>query len=95
MEAALRSAYYLVTKKNPEPDAFKAVRGLDGWKEAEFDLDGTDIKVAVASPVLKYKTLIWNAIKKGEVHYDFVEIMSCPGGCIICGGQPLKMIHQW
>lgn len=89
MEAALRSAYYLVTKKNPEPDAFKAVRGLDGWKEAEFDLDGTDIKVAVASGLGTTRRLM-NAIKKGEVHYDFVEIMSCPGGCINGGGQPFK-----
>ena len=89
MEAALRSAYYLVTKKNPEPDAFKAVRGLDGWKEAEFDLDGTDIKVAVASGLGNTRRLM-NAIKKGEVHYDFVEIMSCPGGCINGGGQPFK-----
>ena len=87
MEAALRSAYYLVTKKNPEPDAFKAVRGLDGWKEA--DLDGTDIKVAVASGLGNTRRLM-NAIKKGEVHYDFVEIMSCPGGCINGGGQPFK-----
>ena len=62
---ALRSAYYLVTKKNPEPDAFKAVRGLDGWKEAEFDLDGTDIKVAVASGLGNTRRLM-NAIKKGE-----------------------------
>ena len=85
MEAALRSAYYLVTKKNP----FKAVRGLDGWKEAEFDLDGTDIKVAVASGLGNTRRLM-NAIKKGEVHYDFVEIMSCPGGCINGGGQPFK-----
>ena len=89
MEAALRSAYYLVTKKNPEPDAFKAVRGLDGWKEAEFDLDGTDIKVAVTSGLGNTRRLM-NAIKKGEVHYDFVEIMSCPGGCINGGGQPFK-----
>lgn len=89
MEAALRSAYYLVTKKNPEPDAFKAVRGLDGWKEAEFDLDGTDIKVAVACGLGNTRRLM-NAIKKGEVHYDFVEIMSCPGGCINGGGQPFK-----
>lgn len=41
MEAALRSAYYLVMKENPSPDAFSKVRGLQGWKEAEFDLGGT------------------------------------------------------
>ena len=89
MEAALRSAYYLVTKKNPQADAFKAVRGLDGWKEAEFEIDGTDLKVAVASGLGNTRKLM-NAIKNGEVHYDFVEIMSCPGGCINGGGQPYK-----
>ena len=49
MEAALRSAYYLVTKKNPEPDAFKDVRGLQGWKEASFDVAGTPVKVEIIS----------------------------------------------
>ena len=49
MEAALRSAYYLVNKTNPEPDAFQCVRGLDGWKEAKFTINGNILKVAVAS----------------------------------------------
>ena len=46
MEAALRSAYYLVTGNNPDPDAFRAVRGMDGWREATFDLAGTPLRVA-------------------------------------------------
>ena len=49
MEAALRSAYYLVTGRNPDPDSFKKVRGMEGWKEAEFNLAGQNLKVAVAS----------------------------------------------
>ena len=81
MEAALRSAYFLVTGKNPEADAFQSVRGLDGWKEAKFNLAGTDIRVAVASGLGNARRLM-NAIRNKEVHYDFVEIMSCPGGCI-------------
>ena len=89
MEAALRSAYYLVTGNNPDADAFKSVRGLEGWKEASFDLNGTTVNVAVASGLGNTRRLV-NAIKKGEVHYDFVEIMSCPGGCINGGGQPYK-----
>ena len=89
MEAALRSAYFLVTGKNPEADAFQSVRGLDGWKEAKFNLAGTDIRVAVASGLGNARRLM-NAIRKKEVHYDFVEIMSCPGGCINGGGQPYK-----
>lgn len=89
MEAALRSAYFLATGKNPAPDAFQAVRGLDGWKEAAFSLAGTELKVAVASGLGNTRRLM-NAIDRGEVHYDFVEIMSCPGGCINGGGQPYK-----
>lgn len=89
MEAALRSAYYLVTRTNPEPDAFKAVRGMEGWKEASFDLAGTQLHVAVASGLGNARRLI-EAIRAGKVQYDFVEIMACPGGCAGGGGQPIK-----
>lgn len=65
------------------------MRGLDGWKEAKFNLAGTDIRVAVASGLGNARRLM-NAIRNKEVHYDFVEIMSCPGGCINGGGQPYK-----
>jgi NADP-reducing hydrogenase subunit HndD len=89
MEAALRSAYYLVTKTNPDPDAFQEVRGMDGWKEATFDLAGTPLRVAVASGLGNTRKLI-RALQKGKVQYDFVEIMACPGGCSGGGGQPIK-----
>lgn len=88
MEAALRSAYYLVTKENPDPDAFKDVRGLQGWKEASFDIAGTPVKVAVASGLVNTRKLV-DAIRNKEVTYDFVEIMACPGGCVNGGGQPI------
>ena len=88
MEAALRSAYYLVTGKNPEPDAFRQVRGLEGWKEAVFDLAGTPVRVAVASGLGNTRRLM-EAVKRGEAQYDFVEIMACPGGCAGGGGQPI------
>ena len=89
MEAALRSAYYLATGKNPEPDAFKHVRGYtDGWKEATFDIEGTTVRVAVASGLGNARRLI-EAIRAGKVEYDFVEIMACPGGCAGGGGQPI------
>lgn len=88
MEAALRSAYYLVTGSNPHPDAFQDVRGLEGWKEATFDLAGTPLRVAVASGLGNTRKLM-EALKKGTVSYDFVEIMSCPGGCVGGGGQPI------
>ncbi|MBR1855015.1 MAG: [Lachnospiraceae bacterium] len=88
MEAALRSAYYLVTGENPAPDAFKAVRGMDGWKEAEFNLAGTTLKVAVTNGLGNADKLL-RALQKGEVAYDFVEVMACPGGCVGGGGQPI------
>ena len=88
MEAALRTGYHLVMGKNPDPDAFSAVRGMDGWKEAEFRLGGTVLRTAVASGLGNTRRLI-NAIRRGEASYDFVEIMACPGGCAGGGGQPI------
>lgn len=88
MEAALRTTYYLVTGKAPKEDMFDAVRGLDGWKEATFDLDGTSVRVAVANGLANAGRLC-RAILAGEVHYDFVEVMACPGGCVGGGGQPI------
>ena len=89
MEAALRSAYYLVNKTNPEPDAFQCVRGLEGWKEAKFTINGNILKVAVASSLSNARKLM-DAIAAGKVKYDFVEVMACLGGCINGGGQPIK-----
>lgn len=89
MEAALRSAYYLVMNENPNPDAFKDVRGREGWREATFDLAGSKLKVAVASGLGNTRRLI-EAIRSGEAKYDFVEIMACPGGCAGGGGQPIE-----
>ena len=88
MEAALRTAYYAVTGENPNPDAFKAVRGDEGWKEAEFTIAGTTLKVAVVNGLANAGKLL-TALKKGEKSYDFVEVMACPGGCVGGGGQPI------
>lgn len=90
MEAALRSAYYLVKGENPDPDVFQEVRGLDGWKEATFAIDDIELKVAVVSGLGNTRKLI-HAIKEGDVHYDFVEVMTCPGGCVNGGGQPIHL----
>ena len=92
MDAALRSAYFLVTGKNPDADTFKAVRGLDRehWKEAEFTIPGAGVvRVAVVSSLGRTRKLM-EALKKGEVEYDFVEVMACPGGCAGGGGQPIQ-----
>lgn len=88
MEAALRTAYHLVTGKNPEPDAFRYVRGPEGIKEAVVDIDGAKIRIAVVSGLANARSLM-ERIDKGSVEYDFVEVMACPGGCINGGGQPI------
>lgn len=88
MEAALRTAYYAVTGENPDPDAFRDVRGIEGWKEETFDLNGTPLRVAVVSGLGNAGKLL-EALKRGDVEYDFVEVMACPGGCVGGGGQPI------
>lgn len=91
MEAALRSAYFLTTGENPPADAFREVRSdgqVRGWREATFDLAGTPVRCAVASGLRNARRLI-RALKRGEVQYEFVEIMACPGGCAGGGGQPV------
>lgn len=93
MEAALRSAYFLVNGTNPDPDAFVEVRGLDGWKEKSFDLGGREVRVAVASGLANAEKLL-AAIDAGEVEYDFVEVMACSGGCAGGGGQPIHEARE-
>ena len=93
MEAALRSAYYLVNGVNPDPDAFTEVRGLDGWKEKTFNLGGSEVRIAVASGLANAEKLL-AAIDAGEVEYDFVEVMACPGGCAGGGGQPIHEAQE-
>ena len=89
MDAALRSAYYLVTGKNPDPDAFTAVRGIQPWKEAAFTIPGAgEVRVAVVSGLGNTRRLM-EALEKDQVSYDFVEVMACPGGCAGGGGQPI------
>ena len=87
MEAALRTAYELYTGKELPKLDFNEVRGLEGIKESEVDLNGKKIKVAVAHGGSNVITLL-EKLKSGEVYYDFIEIMACPGGCIGGGGQP-------
>ena len=86
MDAALRSAYYLVTGENPDPDAFTAVRGNKPWKEAVFSIPGAgEIRVAVVSGLGNPRKLM-KALESGQGRYDFVEVMACPGGCIAGAG---------
>ena len=89
MDAALRSAYYLVTGKNPDPDAFSEIRANRPWREAAFAIPGAGtVRVAVVSGLGNARKLM-EAIDAGSVDYDFVEVMACPGGCAGGGGQPI------
>lgn len=88
MEAALRTVYELITGQNLERLDFEMVRGLSGIKEAQIDLNGVRVKVAVANG-LKNARMLMEKIKKGECDYTFIEVMGCPGGCIGGGGQPI------
>lgn len=87
MEAALRTVYEIVTGKELDPPDFNEVRGVAGIKEAEYDLNGTKVKVAVTSGLENASKLL-DKIKAGEADYQFVEVMACPGGCVNGGGQP-------
>ena len=90
MDAALRSAYYLATGHNPDPDAFAEIRSGRPWREAKFDIPGTGtVRVAVVSGLGNVRRLM-EAVDAGEVDYDFVEVMACPGGCAGGGGQPIR-----
>ncbi len=86
-EAALRTVYELVNNKPLKNLDFKDVRGLEGIKEAEVDLNGTTVKVAVVHTLANAK-IVCDQIRNNESPYAFVEIMCCPGGCIGGGGQP-------
>ena len=89
MDAALRSAYYLVTGSNPDPDAFAEIRGGKPWREAEFAIPGAGtVRVAVVSGLGNTRKLM-EAVDSGAADYDFVEVMACPGGCAGGGGQPI------
>ena len=89
MEAALRTAAEVVTGKPLDNPEFTDVRGMEGVKEASYDLDGTTIKVAIASGTKNAKILM-DKVKDGTADYTFIEIMGCPGGCINGGGQPVQ-----
>jgi NADH-quinone oxidoreductase subunit G/NADP-reducing hydrogenase subunit HndD len=88
MEAALRSAHYLLTGKELGNLTIEAVRGLQGVKEARVNIGGTQIGVAVVSGLGNACKLL-DQIRAGRSDLHFIEVMTCPGGCINGGGQPL------
>ncbi len=88
MEAALRTAYETVTGKTLEDIDFKDVRGKSGIKKASVKMGDTEVKVAVAHGLANARKIM-DEIRDGKADYQFVEIMACPGGCVMGGGQPI------
>lgn len=88
MEAALRTAYFLITGKELGDLKIEAVRGLEGIKEARVQVGDLDVGVAVASSLGNARKLL-EQLRAGRKDLHFIEVMTCPGGCIAGGGQPI------
>jgi len=93
MEAALRTAYTLVTGENLKKVEFMDVRGMDGIKRAEIDIKGTKVRVAIAHGMVNVRDVL-DEVKAAkaagkELPFHFIEVMACRGGCIAGGGQPV------
>ena len=88
MEAAIRTAYYLITGRELGDLKVEAVRGLQGIKEARVTIDGLELGVAVVSGLGNAAKLL-DQIRAGRNDLHFIEVMTCPGGCIGGGGQPI------
>ena len=89
MEAALRTAVETLTGEELKNLDFTDVRGMEGVKEATYEVAGLTVNVAVASGLSNAKKVL-EAVRSGEKNYHFIEIMACPGGCINGGGQPTQ-----
>ena len=89
MEAALRTAQDLLTGKDLEEIKFEDVRGEKGIKRATVNVNGKDIRIIVASGLGNARKVM-EMVKAGTAEADFIEVMACPGGCIMGGGQPIK-----
>jgi iron-only hydrogenase group A len=87
MEAALRSAYWMITGKELAELRFRALRGMEGVKLAEVDIDGLKLNVGVANGLGNVRQLLKD-VAEGRLKLHFFEVMTCPGGCIGGGGQP-------
>ena len=89
MEAALRTVVEQLTGAGMAPLEYQEVRGMEGVKEASYELPGKTVRVCVASGLHNVKRVL-DGIRDGSLQYDFVEFMACPGGCINGGGQPIQ-----
>ena len=87
LEAATRTAYEMMTGKELKQVDFKAMRGMDGIREATIPVNGKTLRIGIAHELGNARKLL-ESIQSGENHFDLIEIMACPGGCIGGGGQP-------
>ncbi|MCI6609387.1 MAG: NADH-dependent [FeFe] hydrogenase, group A6 [Ezakiella sp.] len=87
IEATVRTAYKTITGEELDNLEFEALRGFDGIKEANINIDGRNIRIAVANGLGNTRRLL-EGLRNGEEQFDAIEVMACPGGCIGGGGQP-------
>lgn len=90
LEAALRTAVWSLTGQNPSADGFQEVRRGQGLREVSYSIGGVPLRCAVVSGLGNARTLV-ESFLAGKAHYDFVEVMACPGGCTGGGGQPISI----
>jgi len=96
MEAALRTVSDILTGTSADNIEYEAIRGLEGIKVASMDIANVSIRAACAHGLGNARELL-EKVRNGEEHFDFIEIMACPGGCVNGGGQPLQMasVRNW
>ncbi|MBQ7668240.1 MAG: iron hydrogenase small subunit [Clostridia bacterium] len=93
MEAAIRTVVEVLEGKEIPQVEYEEVRGIDGVKEAELTVAGKNVKIAVVSGLKNARNLM-EKVRNKEVDYQFIEVMACPGGCIMGGGQPRKVLKE-
>ena len=93
MEAAIRTVVDVLEGKEIEKIEYEQVRGIDGVREAELEVAGQKVKIAVVSGLKQARELM-EKVRNKEVDYHFIEVMACPGGCIMGGGQPRKVLKE-
>jgi NADH-quinone oxidoreductase subunit G len=93
MEAALRTVHEVATGEDLEHIEFTALRGREGIREAEIEIEGNTVRVAVVDGLGNARSLM-EEVRQGSCPYHFIEVMACPGGCIGGGGQPISPTKQ-
>lgn len=93
MEAAIRTVSEILEGKEISKIEYEEVRGNETIKEAELEIAGKKVKIAVVSGLGNARRLM-EKVKSGEADYQFIEVMACPGGCVMGGGQPRKILKE-